>query len=107
MIRFCLPACCVMLLCACASTPEPTAEDPSNILAGAPTGLAWIPPSGEVAIRGGSVEHVLYPETGLSSSRPMPTGTSIGALKVKPADWPPTRATSHRYLNQRNECIAR
>lgn len=107
MIRFFLPAYCLMVLCACASIPEAPVEDPSNVLAGAPTGLAWIPPSGEVAIRGGSIEHVLYPKADASRSGQKPAVTSVGVSQVKPAQWPPLRPTTHRSLNQRNECIPR
>lgn len=107
MIRFCLPAYGLMVLCACASIPETAVEDPSIVLAGAPTGLAWIPPSGEVAIRGGSIEHVLYPRAEAPASGQKPAATSVGVSQVTPAVWPPLRPTTHRYLNQRNECIPR
>lgn len=107
MIRFCLPAYCLMLVCACASIPETAVEDASNVLAGAPTGLAWIPPSGEVAIRGGSVEHVLYPKADPSPSRQTPADPSVEVSQVKSGQWPPKRASSNRYLNQPNECFAR
>lgn len=49
-----------LLLTGCTSIPTPVPEP--DVPAGAPWGLAWIPPSGEVAIRAGAVEHVLYPE---------------------------------------------
>lgn len=49
-----------MLLTACASVPPPMPEP--EVPAGTPWGLAWISPNGEVAIRAGAVEHVLYPE---------------------------------------------
>lgn len=62
-----------MLLTGCASVPPPTPLP--EVPAGAPWGLAWIPPSGEVAIRAGAIEHVLYP--GASTRKPARTAAAI------------------------------
>lgn len=61
-----------ILLTGCASVPPPTLEP--DVPAGAPWGLAWIPPNGEVAIRAGAVEHVLYPEA--STRKPARTAAA-------------------------------
>lgn len=52
---------CLVLLTGCTSLPPPAPPEP-EVPSGAPWGLAWIPPSGEVAIRAGAIEHVLYPQ---------------------------------------------
>lgn len=52
---------CCVLLTGCTSLPLPAPPEPEVPL-GASWGLAWIPPSGEVAIRAGAIEHVLYPQ---------------------------------------------
>lgn len=61
MIRLPRWSLCWVLLTGCTSLPPPAPPEP-EVPSGAPWGLAWIPPSGEVAIRAGAIEHVLYPQ---------------------------------------------
>lgn len=60
MIRLPQWSICAVFLAGCASLPPPLVEP--DVQTGVPWGLAWIPPSGEVAIKAGAVEHVLYPD---------------------------------------------
>lgn len=82
---------CAVLLTGCASLPEPPPALEPDVPSGAPWGLAWIPPSGEVAINAGAVEHVLYP--GATTQKPalMPV---IPRTSVDPA-FRGSVATSH------------
>lgn len=75
MIRLPQWSICAVLLTGCASLPGPPAPEP-DVPSDAPWGLAWISPSGEVAIKAGAVEHVLYPEATKqkpASTLPIPT----------------------------------
>lgn len=63
----------LVMLTGCASLP-PAAPPEPEAPSGAPWGLAWIPPSGEVAIRAGAIEHVLYPQ----ASAEKPARTTLG-----------------------------
>lgn len=95
MIRLLQRSICAVLLTGCASLPEPPAVEPA-VPSGAPWGLAWIPPSGEVAIKAGAVEHVLYPDATPQKPALIPVVPRTSADPVLRGLAAPSPVTRHR-----------
>lgn len=87
MLRPLIACVCTAALTACSATPT-TNFPPLPQLAGAPTGLAWIEPSGDVAIRAGSVEHVIFPLAVVSTTIQR---ASVTPTRIKLLDGIPHR----------------
>lgn len=96
MPRLLIASVCTAALTACSST-NTTNFPPLPHLAGAPTGLAWIGPSGDVAIRAGSVEHVIFP---LAAA---PTA-SVQRAPVTPTVMKPFDEIPHRGVPPGRTC---
>jgi hypothetical protein len=96
----------MVLLTGCASLTPPAPPEP-ELPSGAPWGLAWIPPSGEVAIRAGAIEHVLYPEATAHKLVRTPLSPESDADSAAPRavlSLPPPRASPASQARSDGAC---